>query len=247
MSDVTIKPENHSFWASFLKIKSVLVVLSLVGLLATNVMTLANAATHDFLHSLLWRALSIGGEVFADQALRKSTKFQLEDKVKSKTRELHAQNLELKEKQKKLVQQIDANAKATKATASKVYGRLKAGVTRNIAALPSEVVPYLGVSVALGVVALDVYDACQTMNDVNGLLRRMGQGEENADLCGFKLPSKDQVIASVKTEWRNSMQSVTDEAKKAGVAMTEVRMPTRQDIGKVICPVSSIPMLCSEN
>lgn len=78
MSDVTIKPENHSFWASFLKIKSVLVVLSLVGLLATNVMTLANAATHDFLHSLLWRALSIGGEVFADQALRKSTKFQLE-------------------------------------------------------------------------------------------------------------------------------------------------------------------------
>jgi hypothetical protein len=29
--------------------------------------------------------------------------------------------------------------------------------------------------------------------------------------------------------------------------MTEVRMPTRQDIGKVICPVSSIPMLCSDN
>lgn len=247
MSDDASKPENLSFWASVLRIKSVLVVLALVGLLATNVMTLANAATHDFLHSLLWRALSIGGEVFADHALRKSTKFQLEDKVKSKTRELHAQNLELKEKHKKLVQQIDANAKATKATASKVYGRLKAGVKRNITALPSEVVPYIGVSVALGVVALDVYDACQTMNDVNDLLRRMGQGEENADLCGIKLPSRDQVIASVKKDWKISMQAVTDEAKKAGVAMSEVRMPTRQDIGKVICPVSSIPMLCSDN
>lgn len=247
MTDAAIQPVNQNRLTSFLNIKSVLMTLTLVGLLMTNVVTLANATAHDFMHSLLWRVLSIGGDVFADHALRKSAKFQLEEKVRSKTRELHDQNQDLKEKHKKLVQQVDANAKATKVTASKVYGRLKAGVKRNITALPAEVVPYLGVSVAIGVVALDVYDACQTMTDVNELLRMMGQGEENADLCGFKTPSKDQVIASMKTEWKKSLQVVTDEAKKAGIAMNEVRMPTKQDIGKVVCPVSSLPVICSEN
>ena len=55
-----------------------------------------------------------------------------------------------------------------------------------MAALPAEAVPYLGVGVTLAVTSLDIYDACTTMKEINGLLvmrKRPGmppliQGEE---------------------------------------------------------------------
>ncbi|WP_089958113.1 hypothetical protein [Limnohabitans sp. 2KL-3] len=249
----TTTPQKPSLWHRFLAFKTLLVSFSLVGLLASNVASLVSASAHDWMHNALWRVMSIGGQAVADRALANSPKAKLEDTVKKRTAELAAKNrLQAKEledvqvKNLKLAQQVDVNGKQAKATAAAVHQRLAKGVSRNVAALPSESIPYLGLGVTLAVTSLDIYDACQTMKDFNALLRMMGQGEEKPDLCGQKVPTVDQVLASAKAEWRSSVQRVTDDAKAFKVAVPNVRLPTRDEMAKASCAAVAVPYLCPE-
>ncbi len=246
-------PQKTSLWRRFLAFKGLLLAFSLAGLLASNVASLVSASAHDWMHNALWRVLSIGGQAVADRALANSPKSKLDQTVKAKTAELDTKNkLQAKElediqvKNRKLAQQLDVNGKQAKATVAAVHQRLAKGVSRNVAALPSESIPYLGLGVTLAVTSLDIYDACQTMKDFNGLLRMMGQGEEKPDLCGQKVPTLDQVLASTKAEWRSSVQRVTDDAKAFKVAVPDVRLPTRDETTKASCTVLSVPYLCPE-
>lgn len=184
--------EKPSLFRKLMAIKSLLVAISISTLLATNIASLTNSAAHNWMHSVLWTVLSIGGDVFADKALSNSPKSSIEQKIKSQTADLEVKN-------KKLVQQIEANGKLAKETVSTVNKRLVKGVARNIAALPSEAVPFVGVAVMVASTTLDVYDACQTMKDFNVLLNMLGQGEENPELCGKRVPTVDEVKASAKT------------------------------------------------
>lgn len=246
-------PPKPSLWRRFVAFKTLLVSFSLVGLLASNVASLVSAGAHDWMHNALWRVLSIGGQAVADRALANSPKAKLDETVKVKTADLDTKNrLQAKEledvhvKNRKLAQQLDVNGKQAKATVAAVHQRLAKGVSRNVAALPSESIPYLGLGVTLAVTSLDIYDACQTMKDFNDLLRMMGQGEEKPDLCGQKVPTVDQVLASTKAEWRSSVQRVTDDAKAFKVAVPDVRLPTREEMTKASCAAVAVPYLCPE-
>lgn len=246
-------PPKPSLWHRFVAFKTLLVSFSLVGLLASNVASLVSAGAHDWMHNALWRVLSIGGQAVADRALANSPKAKLDQTVKAKTADLDAKHkLQAKEledvdvKNRKLAQQLDANGKQAKATVAAVHQRLAKGVSRNVAALPSESIPYLGLGVTLAVTSLDIYDACQTMKDFNDLLRMMGQGEEKPDLCGQKVPTVDQVLASTKAEWRSSVQRVTDDAKAFKVPAPAVRLPTRDEVAKASCAAVAVPYLCPE-
>jgi hypothetical protein len=246
-------PQKPSLWRRFAAFKTLLVSFSLVGLLVSNVASLVSASAHDWMHNALWRVLSIGGQAVADRALANSPKVKLDQTVKAKTADLDAKNrLQAKEledvhvKNQKLAQQLDTNGKQAKATVAAVHQRLAKGVSRNVAALPSESIPYLGLGVTLAVTSLDIYDACQTMKDFNDLLRMMGQGEEKPDLCGQKVPTVDQVLASTKAEWRSSVQRVTDDAKAFKLAAPDVRLPTREEMTKASCAVVAVPYLCPE-
>lgn len=260
MADEAMKKVKSSWWSCLVKAKSIFLVLSFTGLLVTNIATLVSATAHDWMHNALWRVLSIGGQVVADRVLANSPKSRLDQTVKLKTTELEAKNKQLvatheiqtKElevahaKNQKLAQQIDVSGKQAKATVATVHQRLAKGVSRNVAALPSESIPYLGLGVTLAVTSLDIYDACQTMKDFNALLRMMGQGEENPVLCGQKVPTVDQVLASTKTEWRTSVQRVADESRVMRIAAPDVRLPTRDEVSKASCAAVSVPYLCSE-
>lgn len=246
-------PQKPSLWRRFVAFKTLLVSFSLVGLLASNVASLVSASAHDWMHNALWRVLSIGGQAVADRALANSPKAKLDETVRVKTADLDTKNrLQAKEledvhvKNRKLAQQLDTNGKQAKATVAAVHQRLAKGVSRNVAALPSESIPYLGLGVTLAVTSLDIYDACQTMKDFNDLLRMMGQGEEKPDLCGQKVPTVDQVLASTKAEWRSSVQRVTDDAKAFKVAVPDVRLPTREEMTKASCAAVAVPYLCPE-
>ena len=259
VDDVTEQVKN-SWWSGLIKAKAMFLALSLAGLLATNIATLVSASAHDWMHSALWRMLSIGGQTVADRALANSPKVRLEQAVKVKTVELETKNkhlaadyeIQTKEletahvKNQKLAQQLDMNGKQAKATVAAVHQRLAKGVSRNVAALPSESIPYLGLGVTLAVTSLDIYDACQTMKDFNALLKMMGQGEENPDLCGQKVPTVDQVLATAKAEWRVSVQRVADESKAIKVTAPGVRLPTRDEVTKASCAAVSVPYLCPE-
>ena len=241
MVDDATEQVKNCWWSSLVRAKSILLGLSLAGLLATNIATLMSASAHDWMHSALWRVFSIiGDQASADRALANSLKGRLEQIVKEKTADLDAKN-------KHLAHQLEANGKQAKKTVAAVHKRLAKGVSRNVAALPGESLPYVGVGVTLAVTSLDIYDACQTMKDFNDLLRMMGQGEEAPDLCGQKVPTVDQVLVDAKTGWRKSYELVRDEAKQVlQVPVPEIRTPTWDDVTKVTCPVVKLPVLCAK-
>lgn len=136
------------------------------------------------------------------------------------------------------VRKRGTDAKRAKEMATSVRARLATGVSRNMAAIPAEAVPYIGIGVNLSVTALDVYDACQTMREINDLMKLIGQGVENADFCGVKVPTVSEVLAGMQTQWRASADWVAREALKTrSVPVPEVRLPTASDTKAVICPL----------
>ncbi len=205
-------PKEKSWFAGFIALKSLLVSISIAGLIATNVASIVNATVHDYLHKALWSVIAIGGEVLAQKAMNNSYKAKTEQKIKAQTAKLEAENkqlnsnienknkqiADLETKKKTLTKTFDDNGKFAKKTAIKLRNRLAAGVARNLANLPSKAAPYIGVTFIVASTTLDVYDACQTMKDFNELLVLLGQGEEKPDICGQKVPSADEVKASVK-------------------------------------------------
>lgn len=258
-STVLVDEKKPYFLKKLLEIKSLLVTVTIVGLLATNIASLVSSSAHDFFHSIIWRMLAIGGAAFADNAMSKSPKKIVDKKVKAQTADLDTKNRQLladnsaKSKQldelhgnnKKLLSKLDDNAKFVKQTAATVHKRLAKGVARNVAAIPAESVPYFGISLIIASVSLDIYDACQTMKDMNSLLVLLGQGEENPELCGQKVPTVDEVIANTKTDWKKSARAVNDEAQKLQIKVSEIKPPTQKEVAMASCPIVKLPYLCN--
>ena len=180
--------------------------------------------------------------------------------LKTKTKQLGQQKADLDAKHAKALADTDAlkvahantqrelgeirlkrtsDSQNAKKLASSVRKRLTVGLAREKAALPAEAIPYIGVGVMLTITALDVYDACLTMKEINELLKSLGQGEEKADFCGKKLPTLDEVLSDMRKDWRTSAESVAKSAKdlSIGVAIPAVRLPSADEAKKVLCPL----------
>ena len=101
----------------------------------------------------------------------------------------------------------------------------------------------------LAVTSLDIYDACTTMKEINGLLVMLGQGEENTDFCGVKVPTLAEVLKSAKTGWKTSVDTVLTEAREAPGAMLKAlpqpQLPSRSEIIPTVCPLITMPRMCS--
>jgi hypothetical protein len=203
-------------------LKSLFVMASLAGLLALNVATVMNSTTHDVLYGGLNKALLFLGAEVAEGVLNKSPTVRSKQQIAVATKAMKDEVVDLKATNKKLngdyqdlrvkhakeISAVHVRAKSTKEIASNVQKRLAKGVARNMAALPAEAVPYLGVGVTLAVTSLDIYDACTTMKEINSLLVMLGQGQENADFCGTKVPTLEEVLKSAKTGWKSSADTV---------------------------------------
>lgn len=259
MTSETVAISKPSRLSRFLAFKSLLVTFSMVGMFATNVASLVSDVAHNWMHNAIWNVLSIGSPDVANRALANGPRSKLDEKVRLRTADLEASNkrlvaandIQAKElqaanlKSRKLAEQMDLNGKQAKATVSKVHKRLAKSVSRNLAALPGEAIPYLGMGVALAVTSLDIHDACETMKDFNDLLRIMDQGEENPDLCGQKVPTVDEVLASAKSGWRTSVQLIAEESKSFNITAPDVRLPSRSEMIKASCAAVSVPYLCA--
>ena len=153
-------------------------------------------------------------------------------------------------KTKELAGQLDASkrtrsleAKSAKGIAGRVRQRLAIGVSRNVGSIPAEAIPYVGIAVVLSVTAWDLYDACQTMEDINGLLIRLGEGAEDTDFCATKIPTKESVIAQNKDTWKKSLEFASNEARTldSSVPVPQVRLPSLNEVRSVACPLIDLP------
>lgn len=248
----------------FLRLKSMLVIFSLVGLLASNIAAVLHAGFHDVLYAGIRKVLLIAGSAAADLATSRSKTAQIDQRVKTETSMLRkevsdahtrAKDVDSKrmaleadlQRERTNVQRVSRELGTERASLAKVSGeldgvngrikklkpaleaRLATGVSRNLAAIPAESIPYVGVAVVLAVTAADLKDACATMKDFNTLLVELGRGEKDPDFCGRKVPSREEVWADVKKNAKGTYQRAQVELDKAQMRLPEFTWPTPGD------------------
>ncbi len=165
--------------------------LVIIFLLASNVLTLASAAFHSAMYGLL-AALPV--------------EHLLKNSPTNRTKKVIA------ERNKLLAKKKSARAAALK-TRKRVFRRSQKMVARNIAQIPVEALPLLGVGVVVATTALDVKDACDTSNDINQLLRELDietDTEETFAICNPGLPDSAQIQEAFEST-RQEFGSVSDQ------------------------------------
>lgn len=170
------------------------------------------------------------------------------DTLKSNNRKLKANVDDLSARNRTFAQAAERKIVTGKKIASKVRTRMAIGAFRNVAGLPAEAVPVIGVGVIVAITAMDVYDSCQTVKDMNELLRMLGAAQEDErDVCGVRVPTAPEVRNEVWKTWDRSMETVARGAKEfpTKVSLPEIRLPTAGEVLSSVCPIVKLPAYCA--
>ncbi|OQW82653.1 MAG: hypothetical protein BVN30_07915 [Proteobacteria bacterium ST_bin16] len=211
------KFESVSLWK---RIKNVLLLSSFLGLISANIATLVNDSLHtaafNTLKSFLGYALT---DTTLTRVLGQSPTIKRNDDAAVKTKELIDKNTrlarnnsELEEKHAKLKTESARKVKAVQKVSKRIATRSITSATRNIASLPGETIPVLGTSIIIGVTLWDIHDFCQNMKDINELNSEFDHALEDQDqVCGIEVPTKEQVLADVKENWQQAYSDAKDQ------------------------------------
>jgi hypothetical protein len=90
---------------------------------------------------------------------------------------LSAQQRQLKNLQTRQIKR----ASAVRGFGRKLAARTQRVAARGIAAMPAESLPYVGAAVVVASVAYELYEACQTMRDLDALYSELGVSGELPD------------------------------------------------------------------
>ncbi len=134
----------------------------LIGLLLSNGLALFNANFYDALYSALAR--------FAP-AYWKSN---------SPSKKLATRTATLKKIKTK-----------TKVISKRISKRTLRNISANIAAIPAEAIPAVGIGVIIAITAMDLYDACADLKDMDELSKAVGLNADTTDsnkVCGMSIP-----------------------------------------------------------
>jgi hypothetical protein len=92
--------------------------------------------------------------------------------------------------------------KAVKKTSTKIAVRTGKGLLRNIAFLPAEQIPLIGLAITVYLISKDIQSSCETVTELETLHQAMFPGDNpefNSDeVCGQKVPNPDEVIEALK-------------------------------------------------
>ena len=144
------------------------------------------------------------GELAAKEVMIIDLGIELDDSVKKAT---------------DLKNRLNANKKAISRITKNITRRTILGVGRNITAAYAEAIPVSGVAVILSVTAWELYDACQTMKDMDEINKSLGIHDtvEKDKVCGKKLPSIKEIVKAIKS----SPGKVLDSVREFGVDIPE--------------------------
>jgi hypothetical protein len=195
----------------------------LVLLVACNVLTLVDAAFNAKAYSVVEafaRATGMGALLsnspveFQRKAIEAAARQSAEMAVRQQTiamNSLVANSLVLVDTTRALAKEHallrhrhETLAATSKTVARRVAMRTASSAKRTVATLAGKAVPYLGAATVLGLSAVDIADACQTLKDANALASEVDAaiGEEERVICGLQVPSLEQVKAWTGGVWR---------------------------------------------
>jgi len=165
--------------------KKALIALCFFGLISLNALSLLNSAVHNALYGVLDGLLP--SSFLADSVTNKS---------KAKDKALKKAKADLRKSNAKLA----STRKKVTLTRNKIQRRVARNISINLGSIPAESIPVLGIATIVGVTAMDLKDACDTMSDLDELSTSisLAQDEPETDkICGKTVPSKEEVMASI--------------------------------------------------
>ena len=164
----------------------------------------------------------------ADGLKRKNSKLIAEaEGLKTKNSKLAAEAEGLKTKNGKLVAEADnlkarnlTKIKAVEKITSRIADRTTRSATLNVAAIPVEAIPGVGIGVALAVTTWELTEACGIMRDMKELNIALGSAEPVADdaVCGMEPPTKEQIWDAIE----NSPGAAWKAVKEFGVDLPDL-------------------------
>lgn len=180
-------------------LRTTIMVLLLVGSVSLNVATVAFTSVAMVLstafEAVTGAASVVGG---ANRSLDAKTK-EVEALRRSQTVRYRGQQ--------KLVPE------AVQDTTTRVARRTAAGAVRNTSSIAAEAIPVVGIAAIVALTAWDLKDSCDTMRDLQELQRSFSlevlNEPEVTEVCGMKVPTKEEVYRSVKTAPGLAWQSAT--------------------------------------
>jgi hypothetical protein len=160
--------------------KRLLLILTLLALVATNILTLTHTAFNAALSSLVGTALGI-----------RTVSSMMHTKLASQGKAIKKhQSTAIKRKA------------ATRKFGTRLASRTKRVAAKSIAAIPAESIPFIGVAVLIADTAYELYAACESIRDLDQLYSDMGMEEETSDdvmhsVCDPELPDAGNVWTGV--------------------------------------------------
>ena len=111
-----------------------------------------------------------------------------------------------------LKNRLAANKKAVSRSTKNITKRTIRGVSRSLAAIPADFIPFVGNAVTLGVTSWELYDACETMKDMDEIIRSMGINDtvEKDKACKIKIPSREDIVKAIKSSPGKVLASVRE-------------------------------------
>lgn len=234
--------------------------LVVIGLLASNVMTLVNDSFHKAAYGFLTTIGTLAGSALLSSALansptkafeRKSADLRKENSALKRRVSSHNRTIaklngsigkykvsvgkyklaiakygrssvlmrEALASSQKARSELTAKAarrtQAVKAFRASTVNRIARNKAVEISSLPERAVPYAGVAIMLGVTAYELNSDCEMLKEMNVLSSEHElQMEETGSICGFKIPTLDEVWAHVSANANSMTRAVYDQLAK---------------------------------
>lgn len=173
--------------------KRIILTLVFLALVASNVLTLTHTAFNAALSGLLGTALGVST---VSGALRSK---------------VAAQNRAITRHQAAAVK----HKAATRRFGARLTNRTRRVAAESIAAIPGEAIPFLGISLLIAGTSYELYEACNSIRELDQLYADMGMDEEIPDdvlrsVCNPSLPDPAALWKQVidkSDRWRNSLKN----------------------------------------
>jgi cell division protein FtsB len=185
----------------FKALRIVIIMLVIAGSLALNATLLAWSAGSLAVGTAIEAVTgfrSVGTSLSASNNSLKTSNKSLKasnNSLKTSNTFLTANNNSLKTRNTSL-RAKNVTLNGNKLKVAKITGRLarrtSIGAIRNLSSMPFESFPVAGVAVVASVTALEIYDACRTMQDLKELNKLMDHKAPagSGTVCGLKMPGK---------------------------------------------------------
>ena len=169
--------------------KTTTMMVLIIGLATLNILTLINSGIHDFLYKGL-SSLPIS-QLLANSPTNKRNQL-----IKEKSR-LTSDLNKSRKNTAKYKTNLSSMKKRIKTISANIVTRSVKNTTRNMASIPAESIPWIGAGVIIAVTAIDIKDSCDTMKDMNEIMKTLELKEYNDEansICGNKINFKNEYL-----------------------------------------------------